>query len=389
MSSNYKLVTGGGLKQGVEPLDIITRYEQIPTLVCPTAENGAHYVARQVAKAIQTKTLKGEKFVLGLSTGKSPVGIYRELVRMHREESLSFKNVVVFSLDEFYPVNAEEDHSRSRAMREELLKHVDIEENNIHLLSGNVPLDEISSYCRGYEEKIAEAGGIDLMLLGIGADGQIGFNEPGTFVNTKTRLVALSNNTCKVIADDIRIGDNVPNRAITMGLTTLLSARQVIMFAWSEDKSKALERVVEGAVDIAVPASVMQTHPNVEFVVSEDVAVELTRFKKPWLVGTCQWTDKFIRKAVLWLCQQVDKPILKLTYQDYIDNSLGQLLDEVGDYYAVNIRVFNELQHTITGWPGGKPNADDSTRPERSTPYPKRVLIFSPHPDDDVISFTY
>ena len=386
MSSNYKLVTGGGLKQGVEPLDIITRYEQIPTLVCPTAENGAHYVARQVAKAIQTKTLKGEKFVLGLSTGKSPVGIYRELVRMHREESLSFKNVVVFSLDEFYPVNAEEDHSRSRAMREELLKHVDIEENNIHLLSGNVPLDEISSYCRGYEEKIAEAGGIDLMLLGIGADGQIGFNEPGTFVNTKTRLVALSNNTCKVIADDIRIGDNVPNRAITMGLATLLSARQVIMFAWSEDKSKALERVVEGAVDIAVPASVMQTHPNVEFVVSEDVAVELTRFKKPWLVGTCQWTDKFIRKAVLWLCQQVDNPILKLTYQDYIDNSLGQLLDEVGDYYAVNIRVFNELQHTITGWPGGKPNADDSTRPERSTPYPKRVLIFSPHPDDDVIS---
>lgn len=386
MSSNYKLVTGGGLKQGVEPLDIITRYEQIPTMVCQSAEVGSHYVARQVAKAIQAKTLKGEKFVLGLSTGKSPVGVYRELVRMHREESLSFKNVVMFSLDEFYPVNASEDHSRSRAMREELLKHIDVEENNVHLLHGDVPLDEVSTFCKHYEEKIAEEGGIDLMLLGIGTEGQIGFNEPGTFVNTKTRLVALSNNTRKVIANDMLTGNKVPSRAITMGISTIRSARRVLMFAWSEEKSKVLERVVEGPIDASVPASFLQRHENAEFVVSEDVAVELTRFKKPWLVGTCEWTDKFIRKAVLWLCEKVDKPILKLTYQDYIDNSLGQLLDEVGDYYTVNIRVFNELQHTITGWPGGKPNADDSTRPERSTPYPKRVLIFSPHPDDDVIS---
>lgn len=386
MSSNYKLVTGGGLKQGVEPLDIITRYEQIPTMVCQSAEVGSHYVARQVAKAIQAKTLKGEKFVLGLSTGKSPVDVYRELVRMHREESLSFKNVVMFSLDEFYPVNASEDHSRSRAMREELLKHIDVEENNVHLLHGDVPLDEVSTFCKHYEEKIAEEGGIDLMLLGIGTEGQIGFNEPGTFVNTKTRLVALSNNTRKVIANDMLTGNKVPSRAITMGISTIRSARRVLMFAWSEEKSKVLERVVEGPIDASVPASFLQRHENAEFVVSEDVAVELTRFKKPWLVGTCEWTDKFIRKAVLWLCEKVDKPILKLTYQDYIDNSLGQLLDEVGDYYTVNIRVFNELQHTITGWPGGKPNADDSTRPERSTPYPKRVLIFSPHPDDDVIS---
>lgn len=386
MSSNYKLVAGGGLKHGVEPIDIITRYEQIPTLVCSTAEGGAHYVARQVAKAIQEKALKGEKFVLGLSTGKSPVGVYHELLRMHKEESLSFKNVIVFSLDEFYPISGDETHSRSLSMREVLLKNVDIDPQNIHLLSGNVDIEEVSAYCRSYEEKINEAGGIDLMLLGIGTDGQVGFNEPGTFANTKTRLVALSNKTRKGLSEDLNLGDNVPQRAITLGISTIMNARQVIMFAWSEEKSKALERVVEGPIDPSVPASFMQRHPNVEFVVSEDVAVELTRFKKPWLVGTCEWTDKFIRKAVIWLCGQVNKPILKLTYQDYIDNSLGQLLDEVGDYYTVNIRVFNELQHTITGWPGGKPNADDSTRPERSTPYPKRVLIFSPHPDDDVIS---
>lgn len=385
MSSNYKLTVGGGLKKGAEPLDIITRYEQISTMVCPTADEGAHYVAGVVAKSINQKALNGKKFVLGLSTGKSPIGIYHELVRMHKEEGLSFKNVVVFSLDEFYPIEATEQQSRTFAMRDELLKHIDILPENIHVMSGNVAQDKVSEYCRNYEGAITSEGGIDIMLLGVGTNGQIGFNEPGTFRNTKTRLVALTNNTRKILSNDF-YGVNVPSRAITMGISTIMNARKVMLFAWSEEKSLAVQQAVEGPICSSIPASYIQEHTNAEMVISEDVASELTRFKQPWLVGTCDWTDKFIRKAVLWLCCKLDKPILKLTYQDYINNSLGQLVNEIGNYYTINIRVFNELQHTITGWPGGKPNADDTTRPERSTPFPKRVLIFSPHPDDDVIS---
>ena len=386
MSSNYKLTAGGGLKKGAEPIDIITRYEQIPTTVCQTADEGALYVAGQVAKAINEKALKNEKIGIGLSTGKSPIGIYREVVRMHKEESLSFKNVIIFSLDEFYPINSDEQQSRAFSMKDELLKHIDIAPENVHLIDSTVSVEQVSEYCRKYEEQIQAAGGLDIMLLGIGSNGQIGFNEPGTYHNSKTRLVALGNNTRKALVNDFYGTENVPSRAITLGIATIMEAKKVIAFAWSEDKSSIIAKSVEGKIDANVPASYLQDHKNCDLVISEDVANELTRFKTPWLVGTCEWTDKFIRKAVLWLCQKVDKPILKLSYQDYIDNSLGQLLDEQGDYSSINIRVFNELQHTISGWPGGKPNADDSTRPERSFPFPKRVLIFSPHPDDDVIS---
>ncbi len=386
MSANYKLTEGGGLKRGAEPLDIITRYEQIPTMVCPTADDGALYVAGQIAKAINAKSLQGEMFVLGLSTGKSPIGIYHELVRMHREEGLSFKNVIVFSLDEFYPISPNEEQSRNFAMRDGLIKHIDILPENIHIMRGDMPIEKVADYCRRYEEMIQEAGGLDMLLLGVGGNGQIAFNEPGTYHNTKIRLVALGNNTRKAQATDFYGIENVPSKAITMGISTILNAKRLIVFAWSEEKADVVARMVEGKVDPNIPVSYVQEHKNCELVISEDVAYGLTRFKTPWLVGTCEWTPKFIRKAVLWLCQQVDKPILKLTYQDYINHSLGQLIEQYGDFSSINIKVFNDLQHTISGWPGGKPNADDSTRPERSKPFPKKVIVFSPHPDDDVIS---
>lgn len=386
MSSNYKLTGGGGLKKGAEPMDIITRYEQIPTLVCQTSDDGSLYVAGRVAKAINEKWLKNEMFVLGLSTGKSPIGVYRELVRMHREEGLSFKNVIVFSIDELYPISPSEQQSRNFAIRDGFIRHIDILPENIHVMRGDIPLDKVSDYCKQYEQNIKDAGGFDILLLGIGTIGQLAYNESGTYHNTKTRLVALGNDTKKNLAVDFYGIDNVPTRAITMGISTLLEAKRIMVFAWSEEKSDIVSKIVEGTITVNIPASFLQEHKNCEMIVSEDAASNLTRYKTPWLVGTCQWTPKFIRKAVLWLCKKVDKPILKLTNQDYISNSLGQLLEEQGNFSDINIRVFNELQHTISGWPGGKPNADDTTRPERSFPFPKKVLVFSPHPDDDVIS---
>ncbi len=386
MKANYKLQTGGGLIEGIEATEIVTRYEQIPTTVLGSADEGFDYIADQVAEAINKSSSSSKPFVLGLSTGKSPIGIYERLVELCNEGKVSFKNVVVFSLDEYYPVNEDSPITRGRDMNNMLLSHIDIPAENIHTIKGDIPKENITEYCRDYEAKIASYGGIDLMLLGVGPEGQIGFNDPGTYHNTKTRFVAISNKASKMLASTFYGLENVPKRAITMGISTVMSAKKVVCFAWSEEKSATMATVIEGKIDPSIPATILQQHPNCEIVISEDVAALLTRFNTPWMVGTCEWTDKFIRKAVLWLCDKTKKPILKLTYQDYIDNSLGQLIDNFGDYSSVNIKVFNDLQHTISGWPGGKPDVDDSTRPERSTPFPKRIVIFSPHPDDDVIS---
>ena len=254
-------------------------------------------------------------------------------------------------------------------------------------LTVEIPLDKVAAFCRDYEAKIEEYGGLDLLFLGTGVQGQLGFNEPGSYTNTRTRLVALGNESRQAVSSIFYGIDNVPRKAITMGLGTILKAKRIILMAWGEEKATVIKDIVEGEENSATPATCLQKHPNIEVVVDEGASQELTRVKTPWLVGTCLWPERFIRTAVLWLCRKVDKPILKLTYQDYIDNRLGQLLEATGQTYdMINIQVFNDLQHTISGWPGGKPNADDSTRPERATPYPKRVLIFSPHPDDDVIS---
>lgn len=387
MSTNYKLKTDGGLKRGAEPIDIITRFERIPTYVAETAEVGARHVARLIAETIREKAAHRQKCNVAFTSGKSPVGVYRELVRMYNEESLSFKNVEVFTMFEFYPIGLTERQSHNYTIQEELLTQVDIPSDQIHLMDGSIPSNEITSYCRQLETNIRKKGGIDLMLLGVGDQGQIGLNEAGTYQNTRTRVVALSNSSRKLAASSFFGIENVPIRALTFGIGSILAAKRILVVGWGEDKAQAFQRIIEGTVDSSLPASYLQEHPNVEITLDEDAAYKLVRVNTPWLVGSCNWTNRFIRKAVLWLCQQVNKPILKLSYQDYIDHYLGQMIDETGmSYDKINIKVFNDLQHTISGWPGGKPNCDDSTRPARSFPFPKRVLLFSPHPDDDVIS---
>lgn len=387
MSTNYKLTTEGGLKQGAEPIDIITRFERIPTYVAPTAEEGAYHVADQIAQTIAQKKDTGEMCVLALTAGKSPISIYRELVRRHRTEGLSFSNVIIFTVFEFYPITSSEQQSYTYSLYEELINQVDIPSGQVNILDGNVPSDQISDFCRRYEEKIRLCGGIDIMLLGTGDQGQVALNEAGTYQNTRTRVVALSNSSRKLVASSFYGIENVPIRAVTIGLGTIMQAKRIMLIGWGEDKADISAKIIEGPVDSAIPASHLQNHPNIEVTLDEDAASQLTRIKTPWLVGTCIWTNRFIRKAVLWLCEKLDKPILKLSYQDYIDNYLGQLMDDTGiSYDKLNIQVFNDLQHTISGWPGGKPNSDDTTRPARSFPFPKRIVIFSPHPDDDVIS---
>ena len=384
---NYKLNKPGGLKPGADPADIIRKFEKVYTNIFTSESSGSMYVAREIENCIREKQKFGELCILGITTGKSPVGVFRALVEIHKKENLSFRNVVVFSLDEFFPTSPKEQQSRNWLIHESLLDHVDILPENIHIPDGTLPQDKVAAFCRDYEAKIEEYGGLDLLFLGTGVQGQLGFNEPGSYTNTRTRLVALGNESRQAVSSIFYGIDNVPRKAITMGLGTILKAKRIILMAWGEEKATVIKDIVEGEENSATPATCLQKHPNIEVVVDEGASQELTRVKTPWLVGTCLWPERFIRTAVLWLCRKVDKPILKLTYQDYIDNRLGQLLEATGQTYdMINIQVFNDLQHTISGWPGGKPNADDSTRPERATPYPKRVLIFSPHPDDDVIS---
>lgn len=384
---NYKLNKPGGLKPGADPADIIRKFEKVYTNIFTSESSGSMYVAREIENCIREKQKFGELCILGITTGKSPVGVFRALVEIHKKENLSFRNVVVFSLDEFFPISPKEQQSRNWLIHESLLDHVDILPENIHIPDSTLPLDKVAAFCRDYEAKIEEYGGLDLLFLGTGVQGQLGFNEPGSYTNIRTRLVALGNESRQAVSSIFYGIDNVPRKAITMGLGTILKAKRIILMAWGEEKATVIKDIVEGEENSATPATCLQKHPNIEVVVDEGASQELTRVKTPWLVGTCLWPERFIRTAVLWLCRKVDKPILKLTYQDYIDNRLGQLLEATGQTYdMINIQVFNDLQHTISGWPGGKPNADDSTRPERATPYPKRVLIFSPHPDDDVIS---
>ena len=385
MKVNYNIEKQGGLVEGAEPVDIITRFEKLPTRIFRAEDDGAEYVACRVAERINAH--RGPKpFVLGLTTGQTPVGMYRKLLSLCREGKVSFANVAVFSLDEFYPIDPREQQSRNYRIREELIDHINIKPENVHFPDGAIPIGETARFCRDYEARIEQYGGIDLMLLGTGTVGQLGFNEPGSFLNSRTRLVALGNTTRKAAAPLFYGIQNTPAKAITMGLRTILDAGEIMLMAWGEEKAEIVSHIVEGESTPSVPASYLQLHSRIETVIDEGASEELTRVKTPWLVGTCDWEPKFVRKAVLWLCQQVGKPILKLTYQDYIENNLGQLLEAVNTYDQININVFNDLQHTITGWPGGKPNADDSTRPDTALPFPKRVLIFSPHPDDDVIS---
>lgn len=363
-----------------------TRFEKLPVSVYPDQHTASVTVARRIADLIRNKQNNGEQAVLGLATGATPVGVYAELVRMHREEGLSFHNVITFNLDEYYPMQPDAAQSYVTFMNENLFNHIDIKQENVHIPDGTLPKDEIHDYCLNYERQIEEIGGLDLQVLGIGRTGHIGFNEPGSAPNSGTRLVTLDDLTRRDAARDFGGKENVPTKAITMGIGTIFKAREIILMAWSQKKAPIIKKAVEGEMSSEVPATYLQLSNNVEFVLDEDAASELTRFNTPWLVKDCVWDIQLRKKAVIWLSQTLNKPILKLTEEDYNNNGMAQLATEYGPAYNINIDIFNKIQHTITGWPGGKPNADDTQRPERAEPAQKRVVIFSPHPDDDVIS---
>ncbi len=363
-----------------------TRFEKLPVTVYRDQETAAVRVAARIAALIRGKQQRGEQAVLGLATGATPVGVYEELVRLHREEGLSFRNVVTFNLDEYYPMQPTSPQSYVTFMNENLFDHLDIERENIHIPDGTLAPEEVAAFCLHYEHQIEAYGGLDLQLLGIGRTGHVGFNEPGSAPNSGTRLVTLDDLTRRDASRDFGGKEYVPTKAITMGIGTIFKAHEIILMAWSGKKAPIIKKAVEGEVSSEVPATYLQLADNVEFIVDEAAAAELTRFDKPWLVKDCVWTARLIKKAVIWLSDTLHKPILKLTEEDYNSNGMAQLVTEQGPAYTINIRIFNELQHTITGWPGGKPGADDSQRPERALPARKRVIIFSPHPDDDVIS---
>ena len=379
---HFSLPKDGGLIEQGLPDDILHSYEKIPAKIFDDQSDACAEIAETIISAIRNCT--DRKFRLGITTGSTPVTLYRELVRNYKEGKVSFANVEVCSIDEYYPVGKNEQQSRNRRIHEEFLNQVDIDKSNVHIPDGTVAEERISEYCTDFDKK---ASNLDLLVIGVGEQGQIGFNESGSSEKSRTRTVLLSYKSRKVQSKNFNgnIADT-PKTAITVGIATMMSAKKIILMAWGEDKANAVKEIVEGPVTSACPASYLQRHENIVFYADENSASLLSRIVAPWLVGPCEWTPKFIRKAVVWLCETVHKPILKLTHQDYIQNSLGELLEKKGPYDKINIDVFNDLQHTITGWPGGKPNADDSTRPVSSTPFPKRVVIFSPHPDDDVIS---
>ncbi|WP_242927856.1 glucosamine-6-phosphate deaminase [Pontibacter vulgaris] len=363
-----------------------TRFEKLPVSVFPDQYIASVKVAQRIADLIRAKQQKGENAVLGLATGATPVQVYAELVRMHREEGLSFKNVITFNLDEYYPMQPTAAQSYVTFMNENLFHHIDIEKDNINIPDGTLPLEAIHEFCLNYEQKIESLGGLDLQVLGIGRTGHIGFNEPGSAPNSGTRLVTLDDLTRRDASRDFGGKENVPRKAITMGIGTIFKAREIILMAWSGKKAPIIKKAVEGEMSSEVPATYLQLSDSVEFVLDQDAASDLTRFNTPWLVKDCIWDDAMIKKAVIWLSGAVKKPILKLTEEDYNSHGMAQLITEKGTAYDININVFNNLQHTITGWPGGKPGSGISYRPERAEPAQKRVIIFSPHPDDDVIS---
>lgn len=362
-------------------------YEKIPVKIFKNSKDASVAVAEEIADLIRHKQKLGQKCILGLATGSSPKSVYAHLIRMHKEEGLSFQNVISFNLDEYYPIQPDSLQSYVRFMREQLFDHVDIPKENYFLPDGTIAENQIKAFCEEYENKIDRLGGLDFQLLGIGGNGHIGFNEPGSLINSRTRLMMLDHSTRAAAAMDFG-GQlpNVPKKAITMGVSKIIHAKRVVLLAWGERKAPVIKESVEGNVTELVPASYLQTHGNTLFVVDEAAASELTRRKTPWLVGDVDWTKKMAKKAVTHLALSLNKSILKLTNKDYNDNGLSDLLALHGQAYDINIDVFNQLQHTISGWPGGKPNADDSHRPERALPAQKRCIIFSPHPDDDIIS---
>lgn len=361
-------------------------FEKLPTTIYASAEAASQAVAHELARLIRQRQAEDKPCVLGLATGSTPKGVYTELIRMHQEEGLSFYNVTTFNLDEYYPIDYTALQSYVRFMWEYLFDHIDIPKENIHIPNAPVSKDELDIFCTQYEEKIQSAGGIDIQLLGIGRTGHIGFNEPGSRLDSKTRIITLDHVTRIDAASDFFGEEHVPRTALTMGVGTIFKSKRILLMAWGEGKAHIIKKTIEGTISESIPATFLQTHNNVGVILDEASSAELTRIKTPWLVGPVEWEQKLRKKAIVWLSSLVHKSILKLTESDYNENGLSELVTQFGPAYNINIEIFNLLQKTITGWPGGKPNTDDSNRPERAYPFPKRVVIFSPHPDDDIIS---
>ena len=375
MRINYK--SPGTLEQ--------TRFEKIHSVIFSDSKNASKIVANEIATLIKKKQKNNQNCVLGLATGSSPISVYNELVRMHKEDGLSFFNVISFNLDEYFPMKKDDIQSYHHFMNEHLFSHVDIKPENIFIPDGDISENEINDYCQSYDEKISKLGGIDFQLLGIGRTGHIGFNEPGSNYDSLTRRIHLNYITRNDARKSFYGIENVPTTAITMGIKTIRKSKRIVLLAWGQNKSSVIKKAIENEIDSNIPASFLQKHSNVTFVLDNSSSSDLTRIKSPWKVGSCKWNDELKAKAIMWLCEITKKSILKLTESDYNKNNLSELLLHQTTY-EINLEIFNKLQRTITGWPGGKPDVEDKYRPERANPSKKRVLIFSPHPDDDVIS---
>ncbi len=364
----------------------ITRCEKIHTDIFPKVEDAVVSIANAIAKDIKYKQREGKFCVLGLGTGNSLTPVYAELIKLYESRELSFHNVIVFNAYEYFPLTAASQNRSINQLKSRFLDHIDINPQNIFSPDGTIPQEAVQEHCRLYEQRIQTYGGIDIMLLGIGRIGNIATNEPGSGLSSTSRIILIDATSREEMTMSFGTQEQVPPCSITMGISTILGARKIFLTAWGEEKAEIIQRTVEGAMSDAIPASFLQTHNDVHVVIDLAAAGKLTRIVHPWLVTSCEWTNKLVRSALVWLCQLTGKPILKLTNKDYNENGLSELLALYGSAYNANIKIFNDLQHTITGWPGGKPNADDTYRPERAQPYPKRVIVFSPHPDDDVIS---
>ena len=363
-----------------------TRLEKIHNVIFDNSKSGSKAVAREIADLIRYKQTKKQKCILGLATGSSPITVYEELVNIHKKEKLSFKNVITFNLDEYYPISSENTESYYNFMHQHLFNHVDINKENINIPKGDLKKNEIEKYCKSYESKIEKLGGIDFQLLGIGRTGHIGFNEPGSSVNSITRLIKLDYLTREDASKAFGGIYNVPKTAITMGVSTILSAKRIVLLAWGENKKNVVYESIESSISQNITASFLQKHNNTTFVLDEGSSSRITRIDSPWLVdGNIDWDINSKTRAIAWLCKQTGKSLLRLSLRDYIQNHLSELAANQSTH-DLNIEIFNRVQRTITGWPGGKPNSDDTYRPERAKPEKKRVIIFSPHPDDDVIS---
>ena len=363
---------------------VLTRFEKVPVNIYESVEEGVKNIANEIVNKVQERQRDGKFCTIAAGIGISLRPLYAELVRRYKEDGVSFRNVVLFNLYEFYPITETTNSSISQ-LSELFIKQVDIDPQNVFTLDGSIPQENLTEYCSLYEQRISTYGGLDIALMGIGREGNIGMNEPGSTAASTTRLILVDTTSRAEASHNLGL-DKLPPCSITMGVGTILAARKIYLLAWGDEKADIIQKAVEEKISDAVPASYLQLHRNATVCIDLPASSHLTRIQRPWLVTSCEWTDKLIRSAIVWLCLQTKKPILKLTNKDYNENGLSELLALYGSAYNVNIKIFNDLQHTITGWPGGKPNADDTYRPERAKPFPKRVVVFSPHPDDDVIS---